>query len=143
MQGRRSATSDELVHVATDATTRAVPSLWLVEGFADYVALRDVRCRNGIDPRAGHRGLCAATACRDDMPGLASSTPAQATSRGGYELAWLACRIIAERLGERGLVSVYRAADRGRQVNLVLEDKRKTSQLSLLSRVPGSRALRA
>ena len=33
--------SHEAVHVATDAARSTVP-LWLLEGFADYVALRDV-----------------------------------------------------------------------------------------------------
>ena len=38
-----------------------------------------------------------------------------------YEEAWLACRIIAERLGERGLVEVYEAATRDEDLSLVLD----------------------
>ena len=33
--------SHEAVHVATEAARSTMP-LWLLEGFADYVALRDV-----------------------------------------------------------------------------------------------------
>ena len=46
--------SHELVHVATDAATSAV-DLWLLEGFADYVALRDVPLPLVHHRRAGHR----------------------------------------------------------------------------------------
>jgi hypothetical protein len=37
-----------------------------------------------------------------------------------YELAWLGCRIVAERLGERGLLSVYDAAREGMPVGVAL-----------------------
>ena len=46
--------SHELVHVATDAATSAV-DLWLLEGFADYVALRDVPLPLVHHRRARHR----------------------------------------------------------------------------------------
>ena len=47
--------SHELVHVATDAA-RSGAEPWLVEGFADYVALRDTDLPDEHHPRAGDRG---------------------------------------------------------------------------------------
>ncbi len=47
--------SHELVHVATDAA-RGGTEPWLVEGFADYVALRDTDLPGRHHPRAGDRG---------------------------------------------------------------------------------------
>lgn len=103
--------SHELVHVATDAVRRPVEP-WLLEGFADYVALRDTRLPDRVT-----LGRAIEAARRDGVP-EALPTAADFDTRAEdlqarYEEAWLACRIIAARLGERGLVRVYDAASRG------------------------------
>ena len=105
--------SHELVHVATDAA-RGGTEPWLVEGFADYVALRDT----GLSDRTT-LGRAIAAARRDGVP---DALPAAAEFdtrapdlQARYEEAWLACRVIAGRLGERGLVAVYDAAVRARR----------------------------
>ena len=103
--------SHELVHVATDAVRRPVEP-WLLEGFADYVALRDTRLPDRVT-----LGRAIATARRDGVPD-ALPTAADFDTRAGdlqarYEEAWLACRIIVERLGEQGLVQLYEDAVRG------------------------------
>jgi hypothetical protein len=103
--------SHELVHVATDAVRRPVEP-WLLEGFADYVALRDTRLPDRVT-----LGRAIEAARRDGVP-EALPTAADFDTRAEdlqarYEEAWLACRIIAERLGERGLVEVYEAASSG------------------------------
>ena len=100
--------SHELVHVATDAVRRPVEP-WLLEGFADYVALRDTRLPDRVT-----LGRAIEAARRDGVPD-ALPTAADFDTRARdlqarYEEAWLACRIIAERLGEQRLVSVYDAA---------------------------------
>ena len=100
--------SHELVHVATDAA-RGGTEPWLVEGFADYVALRDTAL-----PDRTTLGRAIAAARADGVPGALPSeadfdTRADAL-QASYEEAWLACRIVAEELGERGLVSLYDAA---------------------------------
>jgi hypothetical protein len=110
--------SHELVHVATDAVRRPVEP-WLLEGFADYVALRDTRLPDRVT-----LGRAIEAARRDGVP-EALPTAADFDTRAEdlqarYEEAWLACRIIAERLGERGLVEVYEAASRGESVDLAL-----------------------
>jgi hypothetical protein len=103
--------SHELVHVATNAVRRPVEP-WLSEGFADYVALRDARLPDRVT-----LGRAIEAARRDGVP---EAPPAAADFdtrardlQARYEEAWLACRIIAERLGERRLVELYELAATG------------------------------
>jgi hypothetical protein len=111
--------SHELVHLATDAV-RSDMEPWLLEGFADYVALRDVKLpdrvtlsraiewvrRNGVPKR---------------LPTAADFDTRSGDLQAHYEMAWLACRTIAERLGEQGLVGVYGAANRATALPGALE----------------------
>lgn len=111
--------SHELVHVATDAVRRPVEP-WLLEGFADYVALRGTRLPDRVT-----LGRAIAAARRDGVP-EALPTAADFDTRArdlqaGYEEAWLACRVIAEMLGEPGLVDLYDRASRGASAEQALE----------------------
>jgi hypothetical protein len=113
--GAQAVTSHELVHIATDAVRRPVEP-WLLEGFADYVALRDTRLPDRVT-----LGRAIEAARRNGVP-EALPTAADFDTRARdlqarYEEAWLACRIIAERLGERGLVDVYEALRRAGRVD--------------------------
>jgi hypothetical protein len=112
--------SHELVHVATDAVRRPVEP-WLLEGFADYVALRDTRLPDRVT-----LGRAIEASRRDGVP-QALPTAADFDTRAKdlqarYEEAWLACRIIAERLGERGLVDVYDSSAAGVTLTAALEE---------------------
>jgi hypothetical protein len=111
--------SHELVHVATDAVRRPVEP-WLLEGFADYVALRRTRLPDRVT-----LGRAIEAARRDGVPEALPTAADFDTRAEGlqarYEEAWLACRIIAERLGERGLVEVYEAAAFGDTTDRVLK----------------------
>ena len=103
--------SHEAAHVATDAATSALP-LWLLEGFADYVALRDVptcRCAStaGQIIRAGPPRRRARA-----LPGAGEFDTATTHLGAAYEAAWLACRLLAERGASGGLVRFYRRARR-------------------------------
>ncbi|NPC43535.1 hypothetical protein [Nocardioides sp. zg-1230] len=102
--------SHELVHVATDAVRRPVEP-WLLEGFADYVALRGTRLPDRVT-----LGRAIEAARRDGvpeaLPTAADFDPRARNLQARYEEAWLACRIIAERVGERALIEVYGAATR-------------------------------
>jgi hypothetical protein len=106
--------SHELVHLATDAP-RSPMEPWLQEGFADYVALRDTNL-----PDRTTLGRAIELVRRDGVPDALPDASDFDTRAGGlqaqYELAWLACRVIAEQLGEDGLVAVYRAAQSGEPV---------------------------
>jgi len=118
--------SHELVHVATDAAISPVEP-WLLEGFADYVALRDVDL-----PDSATLGRAIALARRDgppsQLPGAAEFSTRAKDLQAVYEQSWLACRIVAERLGEQGLVSVYDAASGGELIDVVLIGERLSSQ---------------
>jgi hypothetical protein len=103
--------SHEATHVATDAWDSRTP-LWLLEGFADYVALRDVDLP--VDRSAAQ---IIASVRKDGTPrrlpeeaAFGAQTPHLGAT---YESAWLACRLIAQESGEPALVDFYRAVDRG------------------------------
>lgn len=103
--------SHELVHVATDAVRRPVEP-WLLEGFADYVALRDTRLPDRVT-----LGRATAAARRNGVP-RSLPTAADFDTRGSdlqarYEEAWLACRLLADLAGEDALRAVYAAARSG------------------------------
>jgi hypothetical protein len=102
--------SHEATHAATGATFRDMP-LWLVEGFADYVALArepvpvdvaagqilDVVRRSGAPRRLPDKGDFSTSA-----HGLGAS----------YEAAWLACRLLADEYGQDRLLRFYREVSR-------------------------------
>lgn len=95
----------EMTHIASAAATSAASPTWLVEGFADYVGNLDsgqsvttTAAELAADVRHGRVPSTLPT------PG-AFSTEGQ--SAQAYEGAWLACRLIAERAGQDGLVRFY------------------------------------
>ena len=112
--------SHELVHVATDAA-RGGTEPWLVEGFADYVALRDTALP---DRTTLGRAIAAARAdgVPDALPAAADLDARASELQARYEEAWLACRNVAQLQGERGLQSVYDAAGTGTPVATALAD---------------------
>ena len=105
--GRRIVLRHEITHVASRAVTGDTTPTWLVEGFADYVGYRD----SGLPP-----GLVAQELRAEVRRGVWSGRlPADAEFRGdaprlpvAYEEAWIACRLIVQRVGVAGLVRLYR-----------------------------------
>jgi hypothetical protein len=106
--------SHEATHVAAGAWDSKTP-LWLLEGFADYVALRDSTL-----PVQSSASQIIADVRRDGPPRQLPDAAAFGTQTphlgATYESAWLACRLIAQRAGEPGLVAFYRAVDRGQPI---------------------------
>jgi hypothetical protein len=96
----------EITHLATARVTSDASPRWVVEGFADYVG----NLGSGQPPtvvaaelRADVRRGKAPAA----LPGEAAfDTDGEAAQ--AYEGAWLACRLIAQRAGQAGLVRFYR-----------------------------------
>ena len=111
--------SHEATHVATDAWDARMP-LWLLEGFADYVALRDVDL-----PVSRSAAQIIAEVRKDGpprhLPGAGEFGTRTPNLGATYESAWLICRLLAERGGEPALVSFYRAVDAGQSVGAALE----------------------
>jgi hypothetical protein len=113
-RGAQVVISHESTHVATGATFAVMPT-WLLEGFADYVAL-------------AHAGIPVSTAAsqilrrirRDGPPaGLPTAADLDPSASGlgaTYEEAWLATRFIGREYGEAKLVRFYDAVNDGSKV---------------------------
>jgi len=108
--GRQVVFSHEAAHVALDAGFTGLP-VWMAEGLADYIALRDV-----ILPLSVTAADITQQVRREGVP---ESLPADEEFDQGseyfgaaYEAAWLACRLLAERVGEDRLVRFHIEADR-------------------------------
>lgn len=111
--------SHEATHVATDAPLHTLP-VWLLEGFADYVALRDVDL-----PLSTTAGQIIAQVRRDGPPdALPGPAEFEQTSGGlgaAYEAAWVASTTLADRAGERALVRTYQQVSEGADLAAALE----------------------
>ncbi|WP_405151897.1 basic secretory family protein [Sphaerisporangium sp. NBC_01403] len=109
--GRDVVLAHELTHVATGAATDGRTPKWLIEGFADYVGY----LRSGIPVASAAAELAAevrAGSLPGALPGPASFAAGSARLAQAYEEAWLACRYVAGRFGERALVTLYRESMR-------------------------------
>lgn len=107
--------SHESTHVATDAPFIANMPTWLIEGFADYVALAHA----GI----GVQKAAAQVLDRIEADGLPDALPSDAdlssTASGlgaAYEEAWLVNRSLARAYGEQKLIAFYNAISAGASV---------------------------
>lgn len=108
----------EAVHVVTEAPLAQSTELWLLEGFADYVALRDTdlplsRTAAQVIDRVRRDGVPETLPLRAEFDSRASHLGAV------YESAWLICVVLADRGGEAALVDFYDAVVGG----AILEDE--------------------
>jgi hypothetical protein len=106
--GRRIVLTHEITHLASAADTPDITPRWLAEGFADTVANHDTGqsvATAAAELRTAVRaGQVPAALPADEA--FAATGPALARV---YEQSWLACRLIADRVGLPGLVRFYRA----------------------------------
>ena len=112
--------SHEAAHVATGAPVSTGIPLWLLEGFADYVALRDVSL-----PISTTAGQIIAQVQQEGPPAQlpgATEFDERATHLGAaYESAWIACTLLAERGGEPSLVRLYERVRDGSDLGPALQ----------------------
>ena len=98
----------EAVHALTGASLVRKAPLWLVEGFADYVALRDVDL-----PLSKTAGQLIKQVRRQGapktLPDDAQFDPAATHLGTVYEAAWQVTVTLAEHGGETALVDLYRS----------------------------------
>jgi hypothetical protein len=131
-RGAQVVMSHETTHVATDATFASVPT-WLLEGFADFVALDHAGVP--VDLAAGQ---ILARIRKDGLPdGLPSSRDLDPTANGlgaTYEEAWLACRFLAQEYGARELVRFYRTVTSGSSTQEAFRSVLGTTQQAFVSR---------
>ncbi len=106
--------SHEATHVATGAALSTMPR-WLVEGFADYVALDHAGLPVDVAAREVLAGV-RRTGPPAHLPGPADFAATNPRLGASYESAWLAVRLLGDRYGERRLLRFYRAADRAAAV---------------------------
>jgi hypothetical protein len=110
-QGAQVVVTHEATHVATDAANSPAP-IWLVEGFADYVALSSQPL-----PLSTTAARISALVRRDGaprhLPGTTQFAAGAHDLEARYESAWLACRLLAQDRGPGALVAFYRAMDGG------------------------------
>lgn len=111
----------EAVHAATGAALSSQGELWLVEGFADFVALHDVDL-----PLSRTAGQVIRQVRKDGLP---RQLPSQAefdtssTHLGAvYEAAWLVNVTLADRGGVDQLVAFYDAVLAGNDLDGELEE---------------------
>lgn len=144
-RGAQVVMTHEVVHLATGAVRSEAP-LWLLEGFADHVALR------GLDvPLERAAGQIIAEVRQhgapERLPGPAEFDTQEGHLGATYEAAWLACRLLARMGGEPALVELYRRASRGEDVDAALRDlfgfgeeeftRRWRTELETLARTTG------
>ncbi|GGS96399.1 hypothetical protein GCM10010254_15430 [Streptomyces chromofuscus] len=108
--GKQVVLTHEVTHVATRAQTATRTPLWLSEGYADWVGYRD----GGRTPAQAAPELARSVAAGDvpaalpDNGDFAFTGDSTALAKA-YEGGWTACRLIAQRWGERRLGEFYRA----------------------------------
>jgi hypothetical protein len=117
-EGAQVVLTHEATHVATSAATSPSP-IWLVEGFADYVALRSQRLPL-TTTAARISSLVRTSGVPHHLPGEQEFAADAPHLEARYESAWLACRLLADSAGPRALVSFYRAVDAGHPVGAEL-----------------------
>lgn len=110
-QGAQVVMTHEATHAATGAPFAVMPT-WLLEGFADYVALDGSgiavsRAAGQILDRIRRHGAPRRLPTSADLEPTANGLGAT------YEEAWLACRFLAEQHGRAGLLRFYRTVDEG------------------------------
>lgn len=113
-RGAQVVVSHESTHVATNATFADVPT-WLLEGFADYVALAHA----GIPVRTAAAQILARmkkTGPPDHLPTAAELDPTANGLGATYEEAWLATRFMAREYGEDKLVTFYQKVSDGEPI---------------------------
>lgn len=123
--------SHEAAHVATTAATSSM-DMWLLEGFADYVALADVALPPSVTAsqileRVRKDGP------PDELPGGRDFDPSNNALGASYESAWLACRLIADRYGEKKLIEFYNRADEGQPIEQAFRQVLDTNQRTFTS----------
>lgn len=119
-QGSQIVLSHEATHVATNAATANMP-LWLLEGFADYVAL----ARSDL-PVSVTASQIIARVRKDGpprtLPGSHDFDPSNKALGTSYEAAWLANKLFADTYGEKQLISFYDKVNAGTPAEKAFRD---------------------
>jgi uncharacterized protein YukE len=131
-RGAQVVMSHETTHVATGAPFATMPT-WLLEGFADFVALDHAHV-----PVSLAAGQILPRIRKDGLPdGLPSAQDLDPTANGlgaTYEEAWLACRFLAQEYGEDAMVRFYRTVNDGTPTQRAFRTVLHTTQQDFVAR---------
>ena len=131
-RGAQVVMSHEATHVETGATFTSMPT-WLLEGFADFVALDDAGVP--VDLAAGQ---ILSRIRKDGLPrGLPTSEDLDPTANGlgaTYEEAWLACRFLAQEYGTDRLVRFYEKVSSGASTREAFRSELGTTERQFVAR---------
>ena len=124
-QGVRIVLTHEATHVLTGVVGNTAMPLWLVEGFADYVALLGVH-----KPLSVEAGRILAEVKDGQLPDRLPLQPDFDAARAAgadaytavYEASWLACRWLAQSSGQGALVRLYVDVRDGTPVDQAMRD---------------------
>ncbi len=131
-RGAQVVMSHEATHVATGATFTSMPT-WLLEGFADYVALDDAGV--SVSTAAGQiLRRIRKTGLPDGLPTSADLEPTANGLGATYEEAWLACRFLAQEFGQEQLVRFYRVVSKGASAPDAFRSELGTTQRAFVAR---------
>ena len=131
--GEQVVMTHEATHIATEAPVTTGMPLWLLEGFADYVALRDTTLP--VDKAAGQViAQVRAEGLPDALPGPAEFDAGATHLGAAYEAAWLACLVVSELAGEEALVQVYDDVRDGKEIGAALRLRVGIDEAELTSR---------
>ena len=130
-RGQEVVLDHEAAHVAGNGPSSRAPT-WLIEGFADYVALRDT------DLPLSRTAAQIAAQVRRNGPPTALPGPSDFDTRrphlgAVYESAWLVCVALADRGGEAALTRFYTAVSDGASVKGELRDDFDWSERDLVT----------
>jgi hypothetical protein len=100
--------SHEAVHAITATSTTTGVENWLLEGFADYVALRDVDLPLS-DTASQIIAQVQSNGVPDELPSRLDLDTGAPQLGAAYEASWLVCVTLAEHGGEEALVAFYEA----------------------------------
>ena len=125
--------SHEATHLATGAPLTTGVPLWLLEGFADYVALHAVdlpitTTAAQIIEQVRHDGA------PDQLPGQAEFDETATHLGAAYESAWVACLVLADAGGRTALVRLYEQVSRGQDLDGELRDLFGLTEAELTAR---------
>jgi hypothetical protein len=125
--------SHEATHLATGAPLTAGVPLWLLEGFADYVALHKVELP--ITTTAAQIiGQVHDGGAPDHLPGGAEFGNGATHLGATYESAWVACLVLADTGGQHALVRLYEQVSAGHGLDATLQQLFGLTEAELTAR---------
>lgn len=115
-RGAQVVLTHEVTHAVTGAAASAMP-LWIAEGFADWVALRDAGVPLDVAAEALVRSVR-----QDGLPGeLPRDVDFTRPATPAYEAAWTVFRLLSQRAGDRAVLGFYADVRDGQPVATALE----------------------